>query len=151
MVYNHIDDVKDKLVSGCDLEALPYAPSMLIAIKQMQNVLRKYYEKMQLLIVYGDAMILNPHVKVSIFKETWKHTNAKEYSCACRKRFIVLCSQCLVSQTTNCAIVIGRELLNKLGSMVESAACWSADADVGSVKGLSNLDVTEDSLMIECK
>ena len=31
--------------------------------------------------------------------------------------------------------LVGRELLNTLGSIMESAACWSADADVDSVKG----------------
>jgi len=107
MLYNHIDDVKDKLRSGSGLRALHCAPFMLTAIEQMETVLRKYYEKIHFPTVYGDAMILNPRVKLSIFhEETWKDTSAEEYSSACRKRFVEQCSQHLVPRTTNCAVVI---------------------------------------------
>ena len=106
-LYNHIDNVKDKLCSGSGLGALPCAPSMRMAIEQMENVLHKYYEKTQFPTIYGDAMILNPHLKLSIFdEETWNDTSAEEYSSACRKCFVEQCNQCLVSRTTNCAVVI---------------------------------------------
>jgi len=68
-LYNHIDDVKDKLRSGSGLGALPCAPSMLRAIEQMERVLHKYYEKTGFPTVYGDAMILNPRAKLSLFEE----------------------------------------------------------------------------------
>ena len=107
MLYNHIDDVKDQLCSGSGLGALPCMPSMLTAIEQMENVLRKYYEKKCFSTVYGDAMTLNPHSKLSIFdEETWKDTSAEKYSSACHKRFIEQCSQCFVPRTTNCMVVI---------------------------------------------
>jgi len=106
-LYNHIDDVKDKLRSGSGLGTLPCMPSMLMAIEQMENVLRKYYEKMPFPTVYGDAMILNPCAKLTIFdEETWKDTSTEEYSSACRKRFVEQCSQRLVPRTTNCTVVI---------------------------------------------
>ena len=106
-LYNHIDDVKDKLRSGSGLGTLPCTPSMLTAIEQMENVLRKYYEKMPFPTIYGDAMILNLCAKLTIFdEETWKDTSAEEYSSACRKRFVEQCSQRLVPRTTNCAVVI---------------------------------------------
>ena len=73
----------------------------------MENVLRKYYEKTPFLTIYGDALILNPRAKLTIFdEETWKDTSAEEYSSACRKRFVEQCSQHLVPRTTNCALVI---------------------------------------------
>jgi len=43
-LYNHIDNVKDKLHSGSSFGALPCVPSMLTAIQQMENVLRKCHE-----------------------------------------------------------------------------------------------------------
>ena len=80
---------------------------MLRAIEQMERVLRKYYEKTRFLTVYGDAMILNPSAKLNIFEEeTWKDTSAEKYFSACRKRFVEQCSQQLVPQPTNCAVVI---------------------------------------------
>jgi len=68
-LYNHIDDIKDKLRSGSGLGPLPCAPSMLTAIEQMENVLRQYYEKTRFPTIYGDAMILNPRAKLTIFDE----------------------------------------------------------------------------------
>jgi len=68
-LYNHIDDVKDKLHSGPGLGAPPCAPFMLTVIEQMETVLHKYYEKTHFPTVYGNAMILNLCVKLSIFHE----------------------------------------------------------------------------------
>ena len=65
-LYNHVDDVKDKRRSGSGLGALPCAPSILTAIEQMENVLRKYYEKTRFPTIYRDAMILNPGAKLRI-------------------------------------------------------------------------------------
>ena len=59
-LYNRVDDVKDKLRSSSGLGALPCTPSILTAIEQIENVLRKYYEKTRFPTVYEDAMILNP-------------------------------------------------------------------------------------------
>ena len=73
----------------------------------MENILCKYYEQTRFPTVYGDAMILNPHAKLSIFdEETWKDTSAEEYSSACRKCFVEQRSQRLVPWTTNCMVVI---------------------------------------------
>jgi len=110
-LYNHIDDVKDKLRSGSGLGVLPSARFMLMAIEQMENVLRKYYEKTRFPTIYGDAMILNPRAKLSIFdEETWKDTSAEEYSSGCRKRFVEQCSQRVVPQTANCVVVVPAKL-----------------------------------------
>ena len=68
-LYNHIDDVKDKLRSSIGLGALHYAPFMLKAIEAMETTLGKYYECTSFPTVYSDAMILNPGTKLSIFTE----------------------------------------------------------------------------------
>jgi len=82
----------------------------------METVLRKYYKKTRFPTVYGDAMILNPDAKLSIFEEeTWKDTSAKEYFSACRKRFTEQCSQRLIPRTTNCAVVIPAKLCPPVG------------------------------------
>src|SRR5271170_3667758 len=63
-MYNHIDDVKEKLESSTGIGALPCANYMLKAIKSMETVLKKYYAKTALPTVYGDGMILNPRCKL---------------------------------------------------------------------------------------
>ena len=68
-LYNHIHNIKDKLHFSSGLGALPCMPSLLMAVEQMENILGKYGKKMHFSTVYGDAMILNPCVKLSIFEE----------------------------------------------------------------------------------
>jgi hypothetical protein len=88
-LFNHIDDVKKKLRSARGLGALQCASSMLKAIEQMEKVLKKYYKKTSNPTVYGDAMILSPRAKLSIFdEESWEDISAEQYSGACRKRFM---------------------------------------------------------------
>src|SRR5579859_5182 len=88
-MYNHIDDVKDKLESGNGIGSLPCAKYMLNAIGKMEKVLRKYYSKTVLPTVYGDGMILNPRCKLVLFEEeSWEEGDAERYSAACRRRFV---------------------------------------------------------------
>src|SRR5579859_2887799 len=68
-MYNHIDDVKDKLESGNGIGSLPCTKYMLNAIGKMEKVLRKYHSKTVLPTVYGDGMILNPRCKLVLFEE----------------------------------------------------------------------------------
>ena len=75
-LYNHIDNVKDKLRFSFDLGALSCAPSILMAIEQMECVLYKYYEKTCFATVHGDAMILNLHTKLHI-----SGRNLERYKC----------------------------------------------------------------------
>ena len=106
-LYNHIDDVKDKLRSGVGLGAPHCAPFILKAIEAMETTLRKYYERTSFPTVYGDAMILNPRTKLSIFtEESWQDTDADEYSNGCRKCFIDRCTERVNPQTDHVAVVI---------------------------------------------
>lgn len=87
-MYNHIDDVKDKLKSGTGIGALPCANFMLTAIENMEKVLKKYYAKTSFPTVYGDGMILNPRCKLALFEEdSWEAGDAQKYSNACKQRF----------------------------------------------------------------
>ena len=107
MLYNHINDVKDKLHCSSDLRALPCKLFILIKIEQMETIVYKYYKKTHWLTVYKDAIILNPWMILSIFEEeTWKDISAEEYSSTCHKCFVEQCSQGLVIRTTNCMVVV---------------------------------------------
>ena len=88
-MYNHIDDVKDALVEGVGIGLLSCAPYMHAAIKEMKKTLKFYYEKTKFTIVYGNAMMLNPHIKLAIFEEeTWGDTDMNYYTNGCRQRFL---------------------------------------------------------------
>ena len=88
-MYNHIDDVKTKLMSESGIGALPCTRYLLKSLEGMEMVLKRYYSKTQFPTVYGDGMVLNPRTKVVIFNEdTWEDTASEEYSNACRHRFI---------------------------------------------------------------
>ena len=88
-MYNHIDDVKEKLESDTGIGALPCANYMLKAIEKMEKVLKKYYSKTALPTVYGDGMILNPRCKLVLFQdESWEEEESEQYSSACRRRFV---------------------------------------------------------------
>ena len=88
-MYNHIDDVKAKLMSGSGIGTLSCARYFLKSIEDMETILKRYYSKTQFPTVYGDGMILNPQTKLVIFNEdTWEDTTSEEYSNACRRRFI---------------------------------------------------------------
>jgi hAT family C-terminal dimerisation region len=55
----------------------------------METTLRFYYEKTKFPTVYGDAMILNPRVKLTLFEEeTWDDTDASHYTIGCCRRFL---------------------------------------------------------------
>jgi len=50
----------------------------------MENILCKYYKKTAFPTVFEDAIVLNLHVKLSIFEEeTWIDTSAKGYYNKC--------------------------------------------------------------------
>ena len=68
-MYNHIDDVKVALLGSTGLGLLSSATYMYAAIEEMETKLRIYYEKTKFPTVYGDAMILNPRVKLTLFEE----------------------------------------------------------------------------------
>ena len=88
-LYNHIEDVKDKLCSDVGLESLRCASFMLKAVEDIETILRKYYERTSFPTIYGDAMILNTRIKLTIFQEeSWEDTEVDEYSNGCRKRFM---------------------------------------------------------------
>jgi len=88
-MYNHINDMKAKLMSGSGIGTLPCARYLLKLIEGMETILKHYYSKMQFPMVYSDGMILNPQTKLVIFNEdTWEDTASEEYSNACRRHFI---------------------------------------------------------------
>ena len=88
-MFNHIDDIKEKLGTKTGIGALPCATYMLNAINKMEAVLKGYYSKTALPTVYGDGMILNPRVKLVLLQgETWDEGDAEEYSESCRRRFV---------------------------------------------------------------
>ena len=87
-MFNHLEDMKDKLMSGSGIGGLPCTKYMLKAIEKMEAVLRKYYAKTDLPTVYSDGMILNPRCKLALFEEeSWEAGDAVKYSNACKKRF----------------------------------------------------------------
>ena len=88
-MWNHIDDVKEKLNSENGIGALSCAKYMLNAITKMEVVLKKYYSKMALPTVYGDGMFLNPRCKLVLFRgDSWGEEDSEEYSQGCRRRFV---------------------------------------------------------------
>lgn len=88
-MYNHIDDVKDALVGDTGIGLLSCAPYMHAAIEEMEKTLKLYYEKTKFPTIYGDATILNPRVKLSLFEEeTWDDTDTNHYTNGCRQRFL---------------------------------------------------------------
>jgi hAT family C-terminal dimerisation region len=88
-MYNHIDDVKDALKLKPGLGSIPSAPFMLAAILAMEETLKIYYDQTKIPTVYGDAMILDPRSKLSLFDEdTWKDVDRNIYVDGCRNRFL---------------------------------------------------------------
>lgn len=88
-MFNHIEDVKGALNSQEGLGALPCAPHLLTGLEAMETTLRQYYGATSLPTVYGDAMILNPRCKLSIFETaSWDAEQGQTYSDACRERFM---------------------------------------------------------------
>ena len=88
-LFNHIEDVKTALEGTTALAALPSAPYMLDALCNMEEKLKICYQKTELPTVYGDAMILNPHCKLSLFgTDTWSDEDCRKYSDGCRRWFL---------------------------------------------------------------
>jgi hypothetical protein len=88
-LYNHLDDVEEKLKSGTGIGALSCAPFMLTTMEKMKETLSKYYSRTEIQTVYVDAMILNPRTKLVIAEEeSWSDVNVDEYRIASRRRFI---------------------------------------------------------------
>src|SRR5437667_4883344 len=85
-MFNHIDDFLSSLRSRRGLGALLCASVLIDALMKMEKKLTEYYRSIP--SVYGDAMILNPRCKFSIFnEETWSDVDTDQYSRACRHRF----------------------------------------------------------------
>lgn len=88
-LYNHLDDVEEKLRSGTGIGALSCAPFMLSTMERMKDTLSKYYSRTEIQTVYVDAMILNPRTKLAIAdEESWSDVDVDEYRIASRRRFI---------------------------------------------------------------
>jgi len=88
-LYNHLDDVEEKLKSETGIGALSCAPFILTTMEKMKGTLSKYYSRMEIQTVYVDAMILNPHTKLVIAEEeSWSDVNVDEYRIVSRQRFI---------------------------------------------------------------
>jgi len=88
-LYNHMDDVEEKLRSRTGIGALSCAPFMLSMMERMKDTLSKYYSRTEIQTVYIDAMILNPRTKLVIAeKESWSDVDVDEYRLASRRRFI---------------------------------------------------------------
>ena len=68
-MYNHLNDVEEKLQSGTEIGALSCTPFMLSMMQKMKDLLSKYYSRTGLQTVYIDAMILNPRTKLVISEE----------------------------------------------------------------------------------
>ena len=87
-MYDHIDDVKDAIEQKRGIGSYRIASSMGPALLELEATLKKYYEKTTFPPVYGDAMILNPRCKLSIFEDsTWSKVDADMYIDGCRHRF----------------------------------------------------------------
>jgi len=88
-LYNHLDDVEEKLRSGTGIGSLSCAPFMLSTMGKMKDTLSKYYSRTEIQTVYVDAMILNPRTKLVIAEEeSWSDINVDEYRMASRRRFV---------------------------------------------------------------
>ena len=88
-MYNHIDDVKTALAEKTGIGSLQCAPHLVNALAAMEKTLQEYYTATKFPTIYGDAMILNPRCKLSIFEtETWMDENADQYKGGCRRRFL---------------------------------------------------------------
>ena len=88
-LYNHIEDVKGALASDTGLGALPCAAHLLGGLEGMEKSLKDYYTATTFPTAYGDAMILNPRCKLSIFStDTWDPEDSDPYINGCRERFM---------------------------------------------------------------
>lgn len=88
-MYDHIDDVKEAIQKKQGIGSYRIAASMAPALDRMEATLQKYYKLTALPPVYGDAMILNPRCKLSIFNDsTWSEADGEKYAADCRYRFL---------------------------------------------------------------
>jgi len=88
-MYDHVDDVKEAIMQKRSIGSYRIATSMAPALLELEATLKKYYEKTSFPTVYGDAMILNPRCKLSIFDDsTWSDTDVNMYTNGCRHRFL---------------------------------------------------------------
>jgi hypothetical protein len=88
-MYNHIEDVQTALQSNAGIGVLRYAPYMSAALDAMIKELNIYYTMTKFPSVYGDAMLLNPRCKLSLFdEETWQDVDPDTYIKPCRHRFL---------------------------------------------------------------
>jgi hypothetical protein len=109
-MYNHIDDIKERLKSGIGIGNLPCSSFMLQALVKMETVLQKYYQKTEVPTVYVDGMILNPRTKLVIFEEeTWSDANVDEYKLASRRRFIEQYDQDYVDKSSSSSSEVSRK------------------------------------------
>jgi hypothetical protein len=91
-VYNRmINEIEDLRATLARREARrqPWAKELLVALAMMQEKVKKYYEKTTAPMVYVDAMILNPKLKLSGFiGPEWEAYDAEEYRIQARARYM---------------------------------------------------------------
>ena len=79
-LYNHPDDVEEKLKSRTGIGALSCTPFMLSMMQKMKDLLSKYYSRTGVQTPYINAMILNPRTKLVISEaESWEDVDVDEY------------------------------------------------------------------------
>ena len=88
-LYNHLEDVEEKLTSGTGIGVLSCAPFLLQTLQKMKDTLSKYYSRTGLQTAYINAMILNPRTKLVIGEEeSWEDVDVDGYRLASRRRFV---------------------------------------------------------------
>jgi len=86
-LFNLIDDFKDTL-RGRQARRQPWSSELLKALETMEEMLKKYYTQTEKPTVYVDAVILNPRVKLAMFKrEEWSEEDAETYARQSKQRF----------------------------------------------------------------
>jgi hypothetical protein len=86
-MYNHIDDTITTLKSKVKIERYSCVFHMLMTLKKMIKMLKKYYEKTDDSWTYENAMILNSQCKLALFDEDiWSDYNCTNYISDMRRR-----------------------------------------------------------------
>jgi len=86
-MFNEIDDFRDTLARR-EVKRQPWTAELMKALDSMESRLQKYYQKTDRPAVYVDAMILNPKIKLIMFKGAeWDAGDADKYKRDCKDRY----------------------------------------------------------------
>jgi hAT family C-terminal dimerisation region len=86
-LFNELDRLMEVLEKSKSPEAV-WIEELQPALEAMRKKLSKYYGATAKAFVYGDAVILDPHCKLQLFKQpSWDKSDLEEYSEGCRTRF----------------------------------------------------------------